>query len=159
MFSFEKCLFAPVFGALTSASSLSMLPAACEERCCWRGVGVWADLAPPQLQSGKSQEASRPLIFLTCHVCDKKSGRCRKPHVPRFLQRKCETKTYSKGFFPDLSLGSCPSLLLMTGLLFIILSASFGGCHCSWHLPMHAKCLSITESEQALLENPLFWWS
>lgn len=27
----------------------------------------------------------------------------------------------------------------MAGLLFIILSASCGGCHCSWHLTRHAK--------------------
>lgn len=82
-FLLKKCLFASVFGALTLASSLCMSPAACEERCCWRGVGVRADIALPQLWNGKSQEASRLLIFLTCHVCHKNSGRCKKPHVSR----------------------------------------------------------------------------
>lgn len=142
LFSSEICLFAPVFGALTSASSLSMLPAACEERCCWRGVGVWADLAVPQLQNGKRQEASWLLIFLTCHVCHENSGRCKKPHVSCRENVK-DMKICSKDLFPDLPLGSCPSPLLMAGLLFIILfiilSASFGGCHCSWHLTVHAK--------------------
>lgn len=80
--------FAPVLETLTLASALSTSLTACEERYCWRGVGVWADLALIRLWNGKSQEASRLLIFLTCHVCCKNSERCKKPCASRPSSRK-----------------------------------------------------------------------
>lgn len=33
---------------------------------------------------------------------------------------------------------------LTAGLLFVISSASFWGCSCSWHITVHAKYLSLT---------------
>lgn len=149
---FLRDLFAPVFETLTLASALSMLLTACEERYCWRGVGVWANLALIQLWNGKSQEASRLLIFLTSYVCCKKSERSEKPCASRLSQRKWEEllkpalvllllRVCPLDFHRDL----VPALSHLTaGLLFIISSASFGGCYCSWHITVHAKYLSLT---------------
>lgn len=52
---FLRCLFAPVFETLTLASALSTSLTACEERHCWRGVGVWANLALTQLWKGRAK--------------------------------------------------------------------------------------------------------